>query len=122
MTAWGGIQPSTYWNPFQNLSGAVLDVFKIDLVLTILFLIASFYLLWKWPIKAYGVFALLMILLPLSEGLLVSISRYLLVSFPIFILLGDKLKRGKWYDFTVAVFFALQIIYFAGWVNYYWIA
>jgi hypothetical protein len=122
MIAWGGIQPSAYLNPLQNLQSHVLDVFKIDLVLTILFLIAGFYILWKWPVKAYGIFALLMILLQLSTGLLISISRYLLVSFPIFILLGEKLKRGKWYDFTVAAFFALQVIYFAGWVNYYWIA
>jgi hypothetical protein len=122
MTAWGGIQASVYLNLFQNLQGASLDVFKIDLVLTVLFLIGSIYLLWKWPLKAYGIFALLMILLALSTGLLVSISRYLLVSFPIFILLGEKLKRGKWFDLTAAAFFALQVIYFAGWVNYYWIA
>ena len=99
MTAWGGIQPSAYLNPFQNLAGPALDVFKIDLVLTILFFICSLYILWKWPIKAYGIFALLMILLALSTGLLVSISRYLLVSFPIFILLGEKLKRREWYRF-----------------------
>ena len=122
MTAWGGIQPSAYLNPFQNLSGPALDVFKIDLVLTVLFFIASFYLFWKWPVKAYGIFALLMIVLAASTGLLVSISRYLLVSFPIFIFLGKKLKRGKWFDIATAVFFALQVIYFAGWVNYYWIA
>jgi hypothetical protein len=122
MTAWGGIQPSAYLNPFQNLQSPALDVFKIDLVLTLVFLIAASYLLWKWPLKAYGIFALLMILLALSTGLLVSISRYLLVSFPVFILLGEKLKRGKWFDLTTAVFFALQVIYFAGWVNYYWIA
>ncbi|HUI88044.1 MAG TPA: hypothetical protein VLX61_04905 [Anaerolineales bacterium] len=122
MTAWGGIQPSAYLNPFQNLQGPVVDIYKIDLVLTIVFLIASVYLIWKWPIKAYGIFALLMILLALSTGLLVSISRYLLVSFPIFILLAEKIRRGRWYDFVTAAFFALQVIYFAGWVNYYWIA
>ncbi|MGA7195071.1 MAG: hypothetical protein WBW94_15725 [Anaerolineales bacterium] len=122
MTAWGRIQSGTYLDLFQNLRGPALDVFKIDLVLTIIFFICSLYILWKWQIKAYGIFALLMILLALSTGLLVSISRYLLVAFPIFIFLGNKLKRGKWYDFTIAVFFALQIIYFAGWVNYYWIA
>ena len=122
MSAWGGIQASVYLNPFQNLQGASLDVFKIDLVLTVIFLLGSIYLLLKWPLKAYGIFALLMILLALSTGLLVSISRYLLVSFPIFILLGEKLKRGKWFDLTAAAFFALQVIYFAGWVNYYWIA
>jgi len=122
MQAWGGIQPATYWNPFQNLAGPGLDVFKIDLVVTLLFLAGSVYILWKWPVKAYGVYSLLMVLLALSEGLLVSISRYLLVLFPIFIMFGDKLKRGKWFDLTAASFLALQVIYFAGWVNYYWIA
>ncbi len=122
MIAWGGIQPSAYLNPFQNLRGSGLDVFKIDLILTIMFFICSLYILWKWQIKAYGIFAVLMILLALSTGLLVSISRYLLVSFPIFIFLGNKLKRSEWFDMATAVFFALQVIYFAGWVNYYWIA
>ncbi|HUH96036.1 MAG TPA: hypothetical protein VLZ89_01670 [Anaerolineales bacterium] len=122
MTAWGGIQPAAYLNPFQNLLGRELDVFKIDLALTILFLICGLYILGKWKIKAYGVYAVLMILLALSTGLLVSISRYLLVSFPVFILLGQKLKRREWFDLAAAVFFALQVIYFAGWVNYYWIA
>ncbi len=122
MTAWGGIQPSAYLNPFQNLRGSGLDVFKIDLILTILFFICSLYIFWKWQIKAFGIFTLLMILLALSTGLLVSISRYLLISFPIFIFLGYKLKRREWFDMATAVFFALQIIYFAGWVNYYWIA
>jgi len=122
MTAWGGIQPATYWNPFQNLTGAGLDVFKVDLVLMILFLVASAYSIWKWPVKAYGVYALLMILLAVSEGLLVSMSRYLLVCFPVFVLLGQKLRGGKWFDLTAAACLALQVIYFAGWVNYYWIA
>ncbi|HEY9152440.1 MAG TPA: hypothetical protein VIN60_06095, partial [Anaerolineales bacterium] len=122
MTAWGGIRSSTYADPFQNLRGAGLDVFKIDLILTILFFICSIYILWKWQTKAYGIFALLTILLALSTGLLASISRFLLISFPVFIFLGNKLKRREWFDLTTAVFFALQIIYFAGWVNYYWIA
>ncbi len=122
MTAWGRIQSSTYLGPLQNLHGASLDVFKIDFVITILFFLCSLYILWKWPLKAYGIFALLMILIALFTGLLVSISRYLLVVFPIFILLGEKLKRGRWFELTAAVFFALQVLYFAGWVNYYWIA
>ncbi len=121
MSAWGGVQTS-YADPLQNLRGAGLDVFKIDLVLTILFFICGLYILWKWPMKAYGIFVVMTILLALSSGLLASVSRFLLILFPIFILLGEKLKSGKWFDLTAAAFFALQVIYFAGWVNYYWIA
>jgi hypothetical protein len=122
MTAWGGVQLSMFNNPLQNLSSPVLDVFKIDLIFTVLFILGGLYMLWKWPVKALGLFALLMCLVPLSTGLLVSISRYLAVSFPVFILLGEKLKRKELSDLLLAVWFALQIIYFAGWVNYYWIA
>ncbi|MBI2758849.1 MAG: hypothetical protein HYX49_09245 [Chloroflexi bacterium] len=121
MSAWGRGQ-NILNNPFQNLMRPSLDVFKIDLVLSILFLAGSLYLLWKWPIKAYGVFALLMNLMPISTGLLVSVSRYLVIIFPVFILLGEKIRNRNWYDFARAGLFAIQIIYFAGWVNYYWIA
>ncbi len=122
MSAWGGVQFSMFNNPFQNLTGPSLDVYKIDLVFTILFVVCSIFMLWKWPVKAYGVFALLMCLVPLFTGLLVSISRYLLVAFPVFIFLGERLRRREWSDAILAVWFALQVIYFAGWVNYYWIA
>ena len=121
MAAWGRKQ-DIFTTPWMNLTGPSLDVFKIDLVLGILFIACSIYLIWKWPVRAFGIFALLMCLMPLSTGLLVSLSRYLAVIFPVFILLGEKLKRVEWYDLLRAGWFALQIVYFAGWVNYYWIA
>ncbi len=98
MAAWGRNQ-SIFSNPFQNLASPVLDVFKIDLVILILFLLCSLYLLWKWPVKAFGIFALTLCLLPIFTGLLVSVSRYLVIVFPVFILLGEKLERREGYDF-----------------------
>jgi len=122
MRAWGGLQAGVLEFHIRTLSKPVLDVYKIDLALTLIFLLGSLYVLWKWPLKAYGVFALAMLLLPLATGLLVSISRYLLVNFPLFVLLGEKLERREGYDLARAIGFALQIVYFAGWVNYYWVA
>jgi hypothetical protein len=122
MSAWGGLQTGMFQQPLQNLSGSSLDVFKIDFILVILFLVFSIYIVSKWPIKAFGIFAVLMVILSVATGLLVSVSRFLLVTFPVFVLLGEKLKRQEWYNALVAVCFALQIIYFAGWINYYWIA
>lgn len=121
MAAWGRRQ-DIFVTPWMNLTGPSLDVFKIDLVLGILFIACSIYLIWKWPLRAFGIFALFMCLMPLSTGLLVSLSRYLVVIFPVFILLGNRLRRVEWYEFLRAGWFALQIVYFAGWVNYYWIA
>jgi hypothetical protein len=122
MSAWGRISTYNLGDPLRNLQGPHLDVFKIDLILFLLFLGCSIYLLWKWPVKAYGVFALLMCLLPAYTGLLVSVSRYMAIIFPVFILLGEKLQNRNAYEALRAAWFALQVVYFAGWVNYYWIA
>jgi hypothetical protein len=122
MSAWGRISTYNLADPFRNLSNPWLDVFKIDLVLGLAFFACALYILWKWPVRAYGVFALLMIFLPVYTGLLVSLSRYLALVFPVFILLGEKLTNRNAYDSLRAAWFALQIVYFAGWVNYYWIA
>jgi len=122
MSAWGRVKIYNLSDPFRNLQGPHLDVFKIDLVIFLLFFLCSLYLLWKWPYKAYGIAALLMCFLPVYTGLLVSVSRYMLIIFPVFILLGEKLENHNAYTALRAVWFALQIVYFAGWVNYYWIA
>ena len=123
MTAWFPSQDSVFQRTFQYLQNPMLNVYKIDFVLVILFVSCSLYICWKWSVKAYGAFAIIMCVLSLSTGsLLVSISREYVVIFPVFILLGEKLKRRELYLSLMAVWFALQVIYFAGWVNGYWIA
>jgi len=122
MSAWGRIETYNLTDPFRNLQGPSLDVWKIDAVLFLIFFICSIYILWKWPVKALGIFAILMCFLPLYTGLLVSMSRYLAIIFPVFILLGQKLENRNAYLTIAATCFALQAVYFAGWVNYYWIA
>jgi hypothetical protein len=122
MSAWGRISEYNLADPFRNLVNPWLDVFKIDLLLGLVFFACAVYILWKWPVKAYGVFALLMCFLPVYTGLLVSLARYLALVFPVFILLGERLTNRNAYDGLRAACFALQIVYFAGWVNYYWIA
>jgi Gpi18-like mannosyltransferase len=122
MTAWGRNNFSLLTNLQENLNGPGLDVFKLDAVFTMIFVFASLLLLWKWKFKSFGFLALILSLMPVSSGLLVSVSRYLLVVFPVFIFFGEKMKRMEVYDFVRIILFSLQIIYFAGWVNYYWIA
>jgi hypothetical protein len=122
MSAWGRLDVYNLGDPFRNLLGPSLDVFKIDLVLFLIFFLCSLYILWKWPVKAYGLFALLMCILPVYTGLLVSVSRYMAIIFPVFILLGGKLENRNGFDALRAAWFALQVVYFAGWVSYYWIA
>jgi len=45
----------------------------------------------------------------------------MLVVFPAFLLLGSKLKSPGGFELVRGLCFALQVVYFAGWVNYYWI-
>ncbi len=121
MTAWGRANTSILANLTENLASPHLDIYKIDLIFILLFIGASLYILWKWPVKSIGLFALALSVMPVASGLLVSASRYLLLVFPVFILLGNLLRHKGSYDAARAVCFTLQIVYFAGWVNYYWI-
>jgi hypothetical protein len=121
MTAWGRANSNILLNLWENVSSPVLDVFKIDLVFSLLFIAISVVILVNWPQKSIGLLALALSVMPIASGLLVSASRYLLLVFPVFIYLGACFEKSRWYDPFRAVLFTLQIVYFAGWVNYYWI-
>lgn len=121
MTAWGRANASILENLRENLASPFLDVYKIDLIFTILFVALSLIILWKWPVKSVGMLALCLSVMPVASGLLVSVSRYLLLVFPVFVYAGSKLERSRFYESACVFFFALQVVYFAGWVNFYWI-
>jgi hypothetical protein len=121
MTAWGRVNSSILVSLWENLSSPVLDVFKIDFIFSLVFIAISIVILIKWPDKTIGLLALALSAMPMASGLLVSASRYLLLVFPVFIYMGQRLERSRYYDPIRAILFTLQIIYFAGWVNYYWI-
>ncbi|NPV85941.1 MAG: hypothetical protein HPY45_08035 [Anaerolineae bacterium] len=111
------------WANLQEVfSTPVADVYKMDVFLWVLF---ALLLLWGFRrISAGGMhmYALLMLIAPVATGTFFSASRFLVVVFPIFILLAERLERGFWRWLVLAAFFALQTLYFLGWVNYYWIA
>ena len=122
MSAWGrktGSEKSSFfWNTFEP----TLNVVKFDLFFLVVFSFLSLYILWKWRTKAFGIFALLMCVMPLYSGVLASGTRYMMLVFPVFIFLGQALKNQYTYKALLAFWFTIQIIYFAGWANYYWIA
>jgi hypothetical protein len=121
VTAWGRGQYSLLEGFWLNISGPGLDVFKIDAILGLVFVVTAVWMLFRYPSKVWGLFALALALMPLSSGLFVSLGRYLAVDFPVFLALGDRIKNRSLFYITLAVSFALQVAMFAAWVNFYWV-
>lgn len=127
---WGrGVQDESFFVVLQKqLAAPVLDVFKIDAVLLLFFLGCGIYLLfsnrwrvtgWGWVLGLYVVF---MCVIPISNGMLMSVSRFLSCLFPVFLVLGEKLEQHEdLYTLAAGLMFALQVTYFAAWSNWYFI-
>ena len=86
-------------------------------------LILSIWMLCRSKHKAYGIYALACTLVLIGTGNLYSMMRYTLVNFPIWMYAEALLRTcKKAFVFVCAVFLALQVLLFCGWINYYWIA
>jgi hypothetical protein len=104
-----------------NLKPA-LNVWQIDGIVWGLFaviLLAGAWRLRSWPLGLYG---LLQLVLPVSTGTFFSFTRFGVTIFPIFIMLAMLLKKRSLLYLVLAVLFAFQVMYWLGWVNYFWIA
>lgn len=108
-----------------QLEAPALDVFKIDGLMVLLFFTLGVILLLprrsRIPWTA-GVFAILMCVVPVATGMLISATRFMAAVFPGFLLLGEQEPPRWWYRPLLALWFTLQILYFAAWANFYWVA
>jgi Mannosyltransferase (PIG-V) len=86
-------------------------------------LLAAIVLAWKWlPSKAYSIYVALLMLLPLTAGILTSMIRYALVMFPAFIvlaLLGKNPTVDRW---VIILLMAVQVLFMALWSQFYWVS
>lgn len=95
----------------------------IDLIMIITSLILSIWMLISCRHKAYGIYSLVCTLVLIGTGNLYSMMRYTDVIFPIWMFFTDLLrKHQKVFYFVCALFAAVQVLLFCGWINYYWIA
>jgi Gpi18-like mannosyltransferase len=127
--AWGrmGINVAL-GNIFQQFSSLYKYQFRVDFVIYLVFIAAAIYALagrhpagWKW-IRPLGLFSLLTMAIPLITLSWVSLSRLLVIIFPVFIILGYIARKRELYLLMLAFFIDLQAIYFLGWTSYYFIA
>ena len=103
---------------FQFFSHPSIINFAIDLFFIIL-IITVIGLVWKKLSPLYAIFMSLTVLAALTSGTLMSIGRYSLVLFPMFILLSSVKNKTFQYAwiFASTLFLALDIMLF---VNNYW--
>ncbi|MBI4453201.1 hypothetical protein HY636_00995 [Candidatus Woesearchaeota archaeon] len=94
----------------------------IDVAATFFFIIMLYYI-YKHLRLSYFVYSLLIILIPLLSGNLMSMTRMIIVSFPLYIILA-LLTREKPVLFYVlaSLFFIIQLITSSLFVANYWIA
>jgi hypothetical protein len=119
--AWGR-GGSLVKNTLELIQSPGLNPYQLDAFFWVAFLIITLVAMWKLPSRMYGVYALVQLALPISTGTFFSAARLIVVIFPVFIMLAQLLRNQSYRQVVVGLFFTLQIIYFLGWVNYYWIA
>lgn len=95
---------------------------QLDALLWLLFFVVTIIGMWQLPSKIYGIYALMQLIIPISTGSFFSAARFLVVIFPTFLILAKLLHRRSFRLIVITAFFTLQVLYFLGWVNYYWIA
>ncbi|MEI6650531.1 MAG: hypothetical protein WCL23_03805 [Candidatus Moraniibacteriota bacterium] len=116
-SAWGR-SFSVNWEHFSTFSHPAIVNLCIDSAFTVL-IIAAIVLVWKKLSPLYSVFMSLTVLAALTSGTLMSIGRYSLVLFPLFILLArikNQTVLQAWI-FGSVLFLAMDIVLF---VNNYW--
>jgi hypothetical protein len=72
---------------------------------------------------SYAFYALALIFLPLSSGVTMSLTRFVSLSFPHFLLLGMLTKERRYLTVLLGgVFLVLAIIFALRFVNFYWVS
>jgi len=115
---------ATIYDRLANFNGLPLHSFhysKIDTVFTLFFLGLLIFSVKKIRFS-YWIYALILLVLPLSSGQTMSLARYLSVIFPNFIILGILGSKKESWDFLITLSFILFLSFFSlSFVNWYWV-
>lgn len=116
--SWWGRMFKLNKDHFLLISDPAIVNFSLDIFFIVLSLL-SVYFLFKQLRVSYGLYVLLTLIVALSTGTFMSVGRYILVLFPIYILLAsvkNQYFRQAWV-FTSILLLAMYTILF---VNNYW--
>jgi Gpi18-like mannosyltransferase len=117
---------TTYWLPVMDNDPRVWAVYDvINLLFLVPALVISIVAFWKLPLH-YALYALLLLVMPLSYPSsipLMSIPRFILTIFPLFILLAIWARERPWFDKTVTMTSLLLLgLFLSKFVIWTWVA
>ncbi|MDO8573359.1 MAG: mannosyltransferase family protein [Candidatus Daviesbacteria bacterium] len=116
--SWWGRSFALNTNHFQFITNPAIINFMLDVFYILLFSIITFFVFKKLKVS-YALYMIGSILIPLSTGTFMSIGRYILPLFPLYILLASI--KNECLKFIINLLFilllALNIVLF---VNNYW--
>ena len=117
---WGKSMSSPWATLFHPRLNNVF-VTPVDGALTALAAVLGIAMLGKLPSRSYGTFTLLSVASFCFSGMLTSAGRYVLVAFPMFLLLA-RAGRNEAFDRAYLLLAGtLQALLMAGWVRMYWV-
>lgn len=115
--------PQVFWRYFKIITttgGASLLNASFELISTI-FVLTLLVLAYKKVKGEWLVFSFLAVLLPTLSGTLISMPRYILVAFPMYIVLAQI--KNTWTKIIIlAIFFVMLVILTAFFTRGYWVA
>jgi hypothetical protein len=111
--------------PWQTLlapTNANMLMTPLEQVGVLFFLVVAVIACWRLPNAAYGLWVIALILPPLFTGAMTSFLRYILVAFPVFIVLAQWGARPAFDRFLQILLLALQVMLMVAWSQFYWVA
>ncbi len=105
--------------PAENFAFSLRNDFEF--IFFAAFLILSIFVFTKLR-KSYGLYCLLALLIPFATCSLISMTRFALVLFPVFILLAKWGAKRAWLNYCIIMLFSMLLSLFSVmFVNWYWI-
>ncbi len=92
-----------------------------DLTFTIIG-IAAAVLAWRWLRPSYAAYMIVLLLVPLATGSLVSMPRFVLVMFPMYLVLAILGRRAAVHETLLVVGMGVSGIFMALYAQWYWVA
>lgn len=115
----GSLFDQDYFKPLTAIDNQVAWV---DFLLISAALILSIMMIFNRKYRIYGIYCLACSLALVNSGSFYSMSRYVSVIFPLTIFLSEKIRSRMAFLGVCLLLWTLQVLLYAGWVNYYWIA